>query len=331
MPQGPRDGLTPETRWLLELINAASGTPGPPGPQGPAGAAGAQGPPGDIAGAWPVGSVFTSVVATSPATLLGFGTWAAFAAGRVLIGLDAGDPDFNVAEETGGAKTVASAGTVSQPTFTGQAVQSSSVSGGTPTGTIAWPAGVPAFAGTQGAVPAETISWPAGVPTFAGAALGTHGHTFTGNALGTHAHELPIQLVSGTSGRHLASSTFGTGTSRAAQGGWTKTANTTSAAVALSQTVSAGTPAGTNTAVSAGTPTGTIAWPAGVPTNSTVNFTPAGTIAWPAGVPTFAGSALSNHDHAITAAGTVSQPTFTGAASSVLQPYIVVYFWKRTA
>lgn len=57
--------------------------------------------------AWPVGSVFVAVVNTSPATLLGYGTWAAFGAGRVLIGRDAGDPDFDVAEETGGAKKVA--------------------------------------------------------------------------------------------------------------------------------------------------------------------------------------------------------------------------------
>lgn len=55
--------------------------------------------------AWPIGSVFIAVVSTSPATLLGGGTWAAIGAGRVLIGVDAGDPDFDTAEETGGAKT----------------------------------------------------------------------------------------------------------------------------------------------------------------------------------------------------------------------------------
>jgi hypothetical protein len=62
-----------------------------------------------IAGAgdrvWPVGSIFLSVVPTNPATLLGFGTWIAFAAGRVLAGIDAGDADFDSVEETGGAKT----------------------------------------------------------------------------------------------------------------------------------------------------------------------------------------------------------------------------------
>lgn len=59
----------------------------------------------NLSAAWPVGSVFIAVVSTSPATLLGFGTWSAFAAGRVLVGLDSGDTDFDAVEETGGAKT----------------------------------------------------------------------------------------------------------------------------------------------------------------------------------------------------------------------------------
>jgi hypothetical protein len=55
--------------------------------------------------AYPVGSIYTSVVATNPATLLGVGTWAAFGAGKVMVGIDSGDTDFDTAEETGGAKT----------------------------------------------------------------------------------------------------------------------------------------------------------------------------------------------------------------------------------
>ena len=55
--------------------------------------------------AYPVGSIYTSVVATNPATLLGVGTWAAFGAGKVMVGIDSGDTDFDTVEETGGAKT----------------------------------------------------------------------------------------------------------------------------------------------------------------------------------------------------------------------------------
>jgi len=59
-----------------------------------------------IANAYPVGSLYMNASnATNPATLLGFGTWTAFGAGRVLIGIDSSDTDFDSAEETGGSKT----------------------------------------------------------------------------------------------------------------------------------------------------------------------------------------------------------------------------------
>lgn len=58
-----------------------------------------------FAAAWPVGSIFISVVSTNPATLLGFGTWTAFATGRTLVGIDAGQTEFDTVEETGGSKT----------------------------------------------------------------------------------------------------------------------------------------------------------------------------------------------------------------------------------
>ena len=54
---------------------------------------------------YPVGSIYTAVVATNPATLLGVGTWAVFGAGKVLIGIDSGDTDFDTVLETGGSKT----------------------------------------------------------------------------------------------------------------------------------------------------------------------------------------------------------------------------------
>jgi hypothetical protein len=54
---------------------------------------------------YPVGSIYTAIVATNPATLLGVGTWTAFGAGKVMVGIDASDTDFDTVEETGGAKT----------------------------------------------------------------------------------------------------------------------------------------------------------------------------------------------------------------------------------
>lgn len=56
---------------------------------------------------YPVGSIFMSATLSTTsavATALG-GTWVAWGAGRVPVGVDAGDGDFDTAEETGGEKT----------------------------------------------------------------------------------------------------------------------------------------------------------------------------------------------------------------------------------
>lgn len=110
-PQGPAGEQGPV---------GADGNPGPDGQEGPAGQQGIpgiqgpvgdkgpigdQGPAGAEGEAFPIGSVFIAVVTTNPATLLGYGTWAAFAAGRMLVGLDAGQTEFDSVEETGGEKT----------------------------------------------------------------------------------------------------------------------------------------------------------------------------------------------------------------------------------
>lgn len=92
-PQGPQG------------IPGPQGDPGPPGADGQDGADGAAGANGNVNAAWPVGSIFMAAVNTSPATLLGFGTWAAFGAGRVPVGFNASDTDFDTAEKIGGAKT----------------------------------------------------------------------------------------------------------------------------------------------------------------------------------------------------------------------------------
>ena len=58
-----------------------------------------------LSAAYPVGSIYINAsVSTNPNTLLGFGTWTAFGAGKVIVGLDSGDALFDTLEETGGSK-----------------------------------------------------------------------------------------------------------------------------------------------------------------------------------------------------------------------------------
>jgi len=138
--------------------------------------------------AWPIGSVFTAVVSTSPATLLGCGTWSSIAAGRVLIGLDSGDATMDAAEEEGGAKTVASSAQV----FTGTAssvvvnhVHVQNINSGTTGGTNGY--GVDTSTSTSSASGYSTAN-----PTSGGAATYTPAGT---NAAGAATSVLPPFLV----------------------------------------------------------------------------------------------------------------------------------------
>jgi hypothetical protein len=57
-----------------------------------------------LATLYPVGSIYINATSsTNPATLLGFGTWTAFGAGRVMVGFNSGNALFDTAEETGGS------------------------------------------------------------------------------------------------------------------------------------------------------------------------------------------------------------------------------------
>ena len=53
---------------------------------------------------YPVGSIYSNATSsTNPATLIGFGTWTAFGAGRVMVGFNSSNALFDTAEETGGS------------------------------------------------------------------------------------------------------------------------------------------------------------------------------------------------------------------------------------
>ena len=53
---------------------------------------------------FPVGSIFITVTNTNPGTFIG-GTWSSFGAGRVLVGVDTSQTEFNTVQKTGGEKT----------------------------------------------------------------------------------------------------------------------------------------------------------------------------------------------------------------------------------
>jgi len=54
-----------------------------------------------LASLYPIGCIYATTVPTNPAAVLGFGTWAAFGAGRVLLGAGTSDAAY-AAGDTGG-------------------------------------------------------------------------------------------------------------------------------------------------------------------------------------------------------------------------------------
>jgi hypothetical protein len=54
---------------------------------------------------YPIGAIYMSVNSTNPSVLFG-GTWAVWSIGRVPVGIDANDSDFNSPEKIGGSKYI---------------------------------------------------------------------------------------------------------------------------------------------------------------------------------------------------------------------------------
>ena len=108
----------------------------------------------------PIGGLYHTTVSDNPSVSLGYGTWEAFGSGRCLVGVDTEQTEFDTVEETGGSKTSVSTGTVSQPTFTGNAVTAAS-SAATPD------LFTPDVLGTGGA-PITTATGTVSQPTYTG-------------------------------------------------------------------------------------------------------------------------------------------------------------------
>lgn len=53
-----------------------------------------------------VGDIYITLNPEDPATALGYGTWELWGSGKMIVGQDPNDVDFDTAEETGGQKTV---------------------------------------------------------------------------------------------------------------------------------------------------------------------------------------------------------------------------------
>ena len=147
-----------------------------------------------LAAVYPVGSIYINATSsTNPATLLGFGTWSAFGAGRVMVGIDSSDSDFDGAQETGGAKTV----TLSTSNLPSHTHTFSGTTGSTTPSMTATDSGHSHSITLKGNVPAVTTS-PAsssasdtttGTTASAQANVtisgGAHTHTFSGTTAST--------------------------------------------------------------------------------------------------------------------------------------------------
>lgn len=209
------------------------GTPGPAGPKGDTGATGPQGatgPKGDTgdtgpaAGYVPIGGI-----------IMWSGLLSAIDSNWALCNGANGTPDLR-------ARFIKGAAAGANPGATGGA--STHAHAGHSNHVVTQPANHAAQSHAGAAVADHAAL------THSGAAVDAHAVTQPANhsnhaALGTHAHELPFTKVAGGTGvlRMLASSIFGVGTSRAPESqSAAPTANTTAAAVLLSQGVSGGTP-----------------------------------------------------------------------------------------
>lgn len=124
---------------------------------------------------YPVGSILMNTTGANPANYLKFGTWSAWGSGRVPVGVDSSDADFNASEKTGGSKLLASHthsfSTTSGAQNTNHTHSISITSGNNSVG--------------------HTHTW-------SGTTSSTGAHTHTANSAGAHVHGIRYRAYSGS-------------------------------------------------------------------------------------------------------------------------------------
>ncbi len=253
---------------------------------------------------FPVGSIFVSTKNTNPSTYIG-GTWVEYGQGKTLVGVNTSETEFNTVEKTGGEKTHKL--TVSEI-----------------------PSHTHTFTGTAHT---HTFTGKAHTHTFTGTA---HTHTFTGSSVTTsevaaHTHSIPtLNGTAATAGGHTHNFSHSTAGSVSRIYTSNKTGNTLNFFVGSGNSTSGANYVVVESAGSHSHSVTTVASTTGSEGKHTHTVTASGK-----NTNTIAGGTNSS----VTAEGTNSSVTAGGTNSNTggdtahnnLQPYITVYFFKRTA
>lgn len=183
---------------------------------------------------FPVGAIYTATVSTNPVTLLGFGTWSAFGAGRVLVGVGTGTVVSTVASRASDVITATGLSDTGSNEFqTGQAVLYSAPSGAMAglthnttyylvrTGNLTFSL-ASSLNNAQAGIVISLSSDGTGTQTFtktltartAGETGGEENHAMSSTELLAHSHTIngKTQFSGGSPGAGATNNTFGTPT-----------------------------------------------------------------------------------------------------------------------
>lgn len=157
----------------------------------------------------PVGSIIMSTKNANPSTYMGFGTWVAWGSGRVPVGIDIAQDEFNGVEKTGGEKNHALTMTeLASHTHSFTPKGTTSVSGNhthTPTVSV-----------SQNGAHAHTSPWRNRYEAGSGSGImptgqsGSSGNLTYTNSSGAHTHTVSVSLAASGSHTHTFVGTMDT-------------------------------------------------------------------------------------------------------------------------